>query len=107
MILFGTIGDKLHAAEPLNYGPLPFPEVDPDTWVLIEYWPTVKDITMHAYFMESRSEKNQNLCVAMKKVIDRDAAAIAKKQGTRATTWRKCFTLRDAIAEGYVKQPND
>lgn len=93
------------AAEQLNYGPLPFPEVNPDTWVLIEYWPTVKDITLSAYFMDFSSEKNRNLCGAAKKAIDRDAAAQAKQQGISATAYRKCYTLRDAIANGYIERP--
>jgi hypothetical protein len=92
------------AGEPLNYGPKPFPKVNPDTWVLIEYWPRVKDITLTAYFMESSSQRNSNLCAATKRALDRDAEHLATKEGTSPTAWRKCYTLRDAIREGYVER---
>jgi hypothetical protein len=93
------------AGEPLNYGPKPFPEVNPDTWVLIEYWPLVKDITLTAYFMEFSSERNGNLCAAAKRALDRDAEQLAKKEGKPPTAWRKCYTLRDAVREGYLERP--
>ena len=86
----------------LKYGPLPFPEVNPDTWVLIEIWPTVGDITLSAYFMETLSQKNQNLCEAIKRSLDRDAEALAKAEGRKATSYRQCLTLRDAVRKGYV-----
>jgi hypothetical protein len=93
---FGTI------AQELKYGPLRYPEVNPDTWILIEIWPTVGDITLAAYFMENWSQKNQNLCEATKRSLDRDAEAQAYAQGRKATSYRQCLTLREAMRKGYV-----
>jgi hypothetical protein len=86
----------------LKYSPLPYPEVNADTWVLIEIWPAVGDITLSAYFMDFSTEKNQNLCEAIKRVLDRDAAAVAKSQKREATSYRQCLSLADAMAKGYV-----
>lgn len=92
---------SLPAAD-LKYGPVPFPEVNTDTWVLIEVWPAVHDITLSAYFLDSTSRKNQNLCDATKRSLDKEADARAKAEGREATSWRECYTLRDAIKMGYV-----
>lgn len=89
-------------AQELRYGPVPFPVINPDTWVLIEVWPTVHDITLSAYFLDISSRKNQNLCEATKRALGRDAEALAKTKGLTPTSYRECYTLRDAIAKGYI-----
>jgi hypothetical protein len=86
----------------LKYGPLPDPEVNADTWVLIEIWPTVGDTTLSAYFMDFSGEKNRSLCEAIKRVLDQDALALAKEQKREATSYRQCLTLDDALSKGYV-----
>ena len=86
----------------LKYGPLPYPEVSADTWVLIEIWPAVGDITLSAYFMDASSRKNENLCEATKRALDRDAIAVAKEQKREATSFRQCLTIRDALKAGYI-----
>lgn len=86
----------------LKYSPLPYPEVNADTWVLIEIWPTVGDITLSTYFMDFSGEKNQNLCEATKRALDRDAVALAKEQKREATSYRQCLSLSDAVRKGYV-----
>lgn len=86
----------------LKFGPIPYPNVDNYTWVLIEIWPEVRDITLSAYFIDATSRKNQNLCEATKRALDRDAAALAKQQNREATSHRQCLTLGDAIRSGYV-----
>ena len=103
-ILIGLLGVLPPSAfsQELKFGPVPYPEVNPDTWVLIEIWPAVGDITLAAYFMDTWSQKNQNLCEATKRALDRDAEALAKAQGREATSYRQCFTLRDAVRKGYV-----
>jgi hypothetical protein len=64
-------------AQERKYAPLPYPEVNADTWVLIEIWPPVSDITLSAYFMDFSAEKNRNLYEATKRILDRDAVASA------------------------------
>lgn len=86
----------------LRYRSLPYPEVNPDTWVLIEMWPTVGDITLSAYFMDFSAQKNQNLCEATKRALDRDAEALAKEQKRETTSFRRCLTVNDAVTAGYV-----
>jgi hypothetical protein len=81
---------------------LPYPEVNADTWVLIEIWPAVGDITLSAYFMDFSVEKNRNLCEAIKRALDRDAIALAKSQKREATSYRQCLSLGNAAAKGYV-----
>lgn len=97
-----TLPPVTTTAAELNYGPLPYPSISADAWVLIEVWPTVKDITLSAYFLDISSRKNQNLCEAAKRSLDRDANAIAKARGIPSTAFRECYTLRDAVAKGYV-----
>jgi len=100
-LFFAAAPLSLPAAD-LKYGPAPFPVVNADTWVLIEVWPAVHDITLSAYFLDATSRKNQNLCEATKRSLDREASARAKTEGRETTSWRECYTLRDAIKMGYV-----
>jgi len=101
------VTSAVEAAEPLAYGPIPYPEVNSDVWMLIEYWPRVKDITLSAYFMDRLSGKNQSLCEATKRALDRDAEEIAKREKTPPTAYRLCYTLRDAVKLGYVSKPEN
>ncbi len=101
-LFFAAVPLSLPAAD-LKYGPVPFPVVNADTWVLIEVWPAVHDITLSAYFMDATSRKNQNLCEATKRSLDREASVRAKAEGREATSWRECYTLRDAIKMDYVR----
>lgn len=87
----------------LKYGPLPYPEINADTWVLIEVWPEVGDITLSAYFMDLTSRKNEGLCDAAKRSLDRDAVAMAKKQKRQSTSYRRCLTISDAVRAGYIR----
>jgi hypothetical protein len=63
----------------------------------------VGDITLSAYFIDATSRKNENLCEATKRSLDRDAAALAKEQKGKSTNYRQCLTLSDAIHAGYVE----
>jgi hypothetical protein len=78
--------------------------VNADTWVLIELWPTVQDITLSAFFLNASSRKNENLCQAAKVSLDRDAKALAEERRITAAASRECYTLRDAIAKGYITE---
>lgn len=89
----------------LKYPPKPYPEIDGNTVVLIEIWPTVGDITFHAYFMDTSPARNLNLCLAGKSVFDRDAEAMAKAQNRTATAYRQCLTLPQAVSKGYIASP--
>jgi hypothetical protein len=100
--LLGAVSASAANGEELKYGPLPYPVVNTDTWVLIEIWPTVGDITLSAFFMDFSSRKNQNLCEATKRALDRDAVALAKQQKREATSSRQCLTLGDAVQAGFV-----
>jgi hypothetical protein len=87
----------------LAYGPLPRPEVNADSWVLIEIWPEVRDVTLSAYFLHSSYEKNQNLCDAIKRALDRDQDARAQKAHQKFTSYRLCLPVSQARAEGYIE----
>lgn len=91
-----------HSGE-LQYGPLPYPAVNSETWVLIEIWPTVGDITLSAYFLGSTNRRNENLCNAAKGSLDRDAAAEARDQKRESTSYRQCLTIKDAVEKGYIE----
>lgn len=105
-LLFWTIALPLSGATAteLRYPPLPYPVVDDETWVLVEIWPEVSDITLSAYFMDRSGRKNQNLCEATKRSLDRDAMALAKEQKRQPTASRQCLTVTDAISAGYIEQ---
>ena len=78
------------------------PELNHQSWVMIEFWPDVKDITLSAYFLDSSYEKNKNLCDATKRVFDRDQEARSKGGGKPMSSYRLCMSVNDAIAQGYI-----
>jgi hypothetical protein len=92
-------------SDELKYRPLPYPAVNADTWVLLEIWPTVGDITLSAYFMDATSRKNQILCEATKRSLDRDAAVQALEQMREFSSDRQCLTISDAVKAGYIAAP--
>ena len=83
---------------------LPSPQVNKDSWVMIEIWPEVKDITLSAYFLDFAYGKNKNVCEATKRVFDRDQEARAKKEGRDYSSYRLCMSVNDAILQGYVRK---
>jgi hypothetical protein len=83
----------------------PYPEVDDNTVVLIEFRPAVGDITFHAYFIDFSPEKNLNLCLAGKDAFDRDAQAMPTAQNRTAPSYRQCLTLLQAVAKGHISPP--
>ena len=81
---------------------LPAPRVSADSWVLIEVWPEVKDITLAAYFLDSSEKKNQNLCAAAKRVFDSDQETKSKASGKKLSSYRLCLSIGEATARGYI-----
>jgi hypothetical protein len=81
---------------------LPAPKVNRDSWVLIEIWPDVKDITFAAYFLGSSEKKNQNLCAVTKRVFDSEQDAKSKTSGNQLSTYRLCMSVGEATARGYI-----
>jgi hypothetical protein len=81
---------------------LPFPMVTKDSWVIIEIWPDVRDITLSAYFLDFSYEKNKNLCEAAKRVFDQNQAVQSKNLGRDMTSYRRCMSVNDAIVHGYI-----
>src|SRR5688572_23207244 len=65
--------------------------------------PVVQDITLSAYFLDVSPDKNKNLCEAVKRVLDRDQETRPKEEGKPSTSYRLCFSINEAIAEGYIK----
>ena len=105
MLIISALANPLTAkAQMPKFNPLPYPVVNTDTWVLIEIWPDVGDITLSAYFMDFSSGKNQNLCEATKRSLDRDAVTLAKQQKREATSTRQCLTVLAATQAGYIKK---
>ena len=82
---------------------LPNPEVNKDSWVMVEIWPDVKDITLAAYFLDFSYEKNRNLCEATKRVFDRDQEVRSKTRGKEMSSYRRCMSVGDAITQGYIR----
>ena len=109
-VIFGSVVLVVVLASPLTtqrqelkYGPLLYPQVNAETWVLIEIWQAVHDITLSAYFMDFSSGKNKNLCEATKLSLDRDATTRAKEQKLASTSFRQCLTIDDAVKRGYIE----
>jgi hypothetical protein len=103
IVAFALVPPLAAQGDELKYTPLPYPVVNADTWVLVEIWPTVGDITLSAYFMDFSGRKNQNLCEATKRALDRDGAAFAKLTKRETTSYIQCLTIRDAVNAGYVE----
>ena len=90
-------------AEPVAQ--LPEPELNADSWVMIEIWPDVRDITLSAYFLDFSDEKNRNLCEVTKRVFDRDSESRAKAAGKKFSSYRLCLSVGEARSRGYFQSP--
>jgi hypothetical protein len=80
-----------------------YPVVREGGYVLLEIWPTVRDITVSAFFLDDRDEKSRNLCESVKKSLDHDAEIRAREQNTTFSSYRKCMTIRDAARDGWIE----
>ena len=95
LVIFTVLPFPSLSAVQLN-SKLPAPVIDRTSWVMIEIWPQVNDITLAAYFLDYSYKKNKNLCAATKSVFDREAKA-------GQTSYRVCMSVSDAIAQGYIE----
>ena len=102
MLMLGIVS-KLAASAELNLSKLPVPKVDQNSWIMIEIWPEVQDITLAAYFLDFSYEKNSNLCSEAKRVFDSEAAAKEKLQKKKFSSYRVCMSLDEAVKQGYVE----
>jgi hypothetical protein len=102
MLMLGIVS-KLAASADLKLSKLPAPRVDQNSWIMIEIWPEVQDITLAAYFLDFSYEKNSNLCSEAKRVFDSEAAAQEKLQNKKFSSYRVCMSLDDAVKQGYVE----
>jgi hypothetical protein len=102
MLMLGIVS-KLAASADLKLSKLPAPRVDQNSWIMIEIWPEVQDITLAAYFLDFSYEKNSNLCSEAKRVFDSEAAAKEKLQNKKFSSYRVCMSLDDAVKQGYVE----
>jgi hypothetical protein len=57
MLMLGIM-PKIGASADLKLTKLPAPKVDQNSWIMIEIWPEVQDITLAAYFLDFSYEKN-------------------------------------------------
>jgi len=96
MVSFGTALSKTALR------PLVKPEINADSWVMLEIWPEVNDITLSAYFLDYHAQKNKSLCQATKIVFDRDQQAREKQLKKKLTSYRRCLPVEDAIKDGLV-----
>ena len=101
MLMLGIVS-KIAASADLKRK-LPAPRIDQNSWIMIEIWPEVQDITLAAYFLDSAYEKNSNLCSEAKRVFDSGAAAKEKLQKKKFSSYRVCMSLDDAVKQGYVE----
>ena len=83
-------------------GKIPAPELNSDSWIMVEIWPDAQDVTLTAYFLDSLNEKNRNLCEETKRVFDREQDAKAKAGGT-FSSYRECLSVPDARSRGYFR----
>jgi hypothetical protein len=102
MVILG-IFSKLAISADLKLSKLPAPKVDQNSWIMVEIWPEVQDITLAAYFLDVSYEKNSNLCSETKHVFDSGAAAKEKLQKKKFSSYRLCMSLSDAVKQGYVE----
>ena len=102
-MLMSGIAAKIAASADLKLSKLPAPRVDQNSWIMIEIWPEVQDITLAAYFLDFSYEKNSNLCSEAKRVFDSEAAAKEKLQNKKFSSYRVCMSLDDAVKQGYVE----
>ena len=92
LVLFSSLA---YSANPLKHSKLPYPVINEHSWVMIEIWPEVQDITLSAYFLDFSYDKNKNLCTVTKRVFDRAAKP-------NQTSYRLCMSVSDAIAQEYI-----
>ncbi len=92
------------AGQPRVSATLPEPELNDNSWVMIEIWPEVNDISLSAYFLDFSYGKNKNLCAATKRVFDREAEYAEAKRGKKFSTYRICMSVNDAKAQGYIRR---
>jgi hypothetical protein len=102
MLMLGIM-PKIGASAALKLTKLPAPRVDQNSWIMIEIWPEVQDITLATYFLDFSYEKNSNLCSETKRVFDSGAAAKEKLQKKKFSSYRVCMSLDDAVKQGYVE----
>ena|SRR5215471_2510658 len=102
MLMLGIM-PKIASSADSKLSKLPAPRVDQNTWIMIEIWPEVQNITLAAYFLDFSYEKNSNLCSEAKRVFDSEAAAKEKLQNKKFSSYRVCMSLDDAVKQGYVE----
>ena len=79
------------------------PELNADSWIMIEIWPDVRDITLSAYFLDFTYRKNRGLCEATKRVFDREQEWKAKAEGKENSSYRLCLSVSEARLRGYFR----
>ncbi|MBI4006838.1 MAG: hypothetical protein HY356_09220 [Gammaproteobacteria bacterium] len=82
---------------------LPMPELNKDSWLIVEIWLDVKDITFSAYFLDFSYEKNKSLCEAAKRVFDNYQETLSKNNGRKFSSYRLCMSVEDGKAQGYIR----
>ena len=102
ILMLGVVS-KIVAGADLKLSKLPAPRVDQNSWIMIQIWPEVQDITLAAYFLDFSYERNSNLCSEAKRVFDSGAAAKEKLQKKKFSSYRLCMSLDDAVKQGYVE----
>ena len=95
----------ISAASPLGaqVTPLSDPRIDSGSWVIIEVWPDVDNITFAAYFLSPSADANRSTCEAVKRALDREQIDREREQGRRFTSYRLCLSVAQARAEGYIR----
>jgi len=86
------------------------PELDKNSWLMIEVWPDVMDVTLTAYFLDYTFDKNKALCKATKRVFDREQEfhqnEVRRKTGNSEfimNSFRKCLSVNEARSLGYFQ----
>ncbi len=101
LALFATAVSVTAVGQPIDQ--VWAPELNEDSWVMIEIWPEAHAITLTAFFLDNSFEKNRNLCAATKRVFDREQEYKSKESFKSLTSYRMCLSVEEADKRGYFK----
>lgn len=102
LFFIALVAGTARAENPME-AKIPYPEVNKDSWVMIELWPDVKDITFSSFFLDFSFEKNKNLCAVAKRIFDSEQEARSKKSGKKFSSQRLCLSVSEAVSQKYIR----
>ena len=80
----------------------PYPQVNDESWVLVEIWPRIPNFHVVAYFLKETQFGRVQGCSSVKDAYDKERIAGGGNRATQAEL--KCMAIADAIKAGYIKR---